>query len=380
MPELGIYILPGRIVDPKRAVEDTWDAERLGIGTAWISERYDQKDAAVLLGAMAQRTSRISVATGVVHPHTRHLLLLAAFGSTIQALSGGRGVIGLGRGVAEKWRDMGLTPPTLRSLSDSAMILRQLWSGEEVWYEGPAGRLRGVRMTDCYPGSPPRLMLAAQGPRTVQMAGRFYDGVITHMMTPEAVGRTAAQLRDSARQAQRDPDQVRLSHVLVVAPEASAEHEATVVGGRLVTYLMSRAKTDLIAGLNGWDPADIAALHEHPLLQRDTQVGKGSGFFRRADQSKSLQDLAAVSELIPRHWVDGLVAAGSSTACAKRVREYLDAGADEVILHASTPRQVVGLVAEHRRISAGLPRDGASLGTHSSSHLKNLSAAAEETS
>lgn len=70
--ELGIFLLPGRIKDPARALTEAQQAEALGFSAAWLAERYDLKDAGVLGGAIAASTSRIKVAFGSVAAGTRN--------------------------------------------------------------------------------------------------------------------------------------------------------------------------------------------------------------------------------------------------------------------------------------------------------------------
>jgi 5,10-methylenetetrahydromethanopterin reductase len=348
--ELGVYLLPGRVTDATRAVADGRDAEALGIGTLWISERYEHKDTSVLLGALGATTGRVELATGVVHPHTRHPLVLAGFGSTLQALSGGRATLGLGRGLPEKWRDMGLASPTLRSLADTADILRDLWRGATVRYDGPAGRFPSIRVSRPLDGPPPCLVLAAMGPKALDTAGRSFDGALTHMMTPDTVAHAGALMRAGAERAGKDPASVRLVHVLPVAPDATPERSATIIGGRLVTYLLSDGRKELIARLNGWNASDVNEILAHPMLS-SRAAGPGT-FFERGDQALPLDQLAEVGELIPMTWRRGLTAEGTAQQCAARVKDYLDAGADQVLLHASAPAEVAGLVSAYRRLTA----------------------------
>ena len=77
-PELGVYTLPGRVADPRPALDDARAAEDAGLGSVWISERPDVKEAATLSGAVGALTSRTAVAVGVTNPHTRHLMVTAS--------------------------------------------------------------------------------------------------------------------------------------------------------------------------------------------------------------------------------------------------------------------------------------------------------------
>jgi alkanesulfonate monooxygenase SsuD/methylene tetrahydromethanopterin reductase-like flavin-dependent oxidoreductase (luciferase family) len=149
------------VVSPIRpALTQAAEAERHGLGTVWISERWGTKDFGVLFGAISQVTSEIDIAAGVTHLNSRHPALLASMAMTAQALSGGRLVLGVGRLVAAMWRSVGLPVPPL--------------------------------------------LLAAIGPRGLELAGRHFEGVILHpFLTADAVAASARRVRAEAEAAGR---------------------------------------------------------------------------------------------------------------------------------------------------------------------------------
>ena len=59
--KFGTYILPGRVNDPRRGIDEAKEAERLGLGAVWISERFALKEPAVLAGAVSEATSKIRI-------------------------------------------------------------------------------------------------------------------------------------------------------------------------------------------------------------------------------------------------------------------------------------------------------------------------------
>jgi len=338
---LGTYLLPGRVVDPTRGPSDALDAETLGLGAVWLSDRWDQKEAGAMLGAIAQATSKIRIATGITHPSTRHPLVLAGMAATLQALSGGRFILGLGRSVPMIWRAMGIRPPTTQALADLANVLRRLWAGETVSYHGPLGDFPNLRVAHRYEDAPPALVLAAMGPKTLAMTGEAYDGVLLHpFLTTEAVARSVKTVRDSAKRAGRDPASVRVYAVVVAAPSLPPEHESAIVGGRAITYLQAPGFGELLVGVNGWDVTVLGKLRSHPLL---ASLGKGL-----ADHAFTLEQLGEVAKVLPEAWIREGAAVGNPKRCAERVREYLDAGADEIVLHGNVPSALNELIGEVR--------------------------------
>ncbi|EUA30649.1 luciferase-like monooxygenase family protein [Mycobacterium xenopi 4042] len=162
---LGVYALPGRISDPRLAIGQAQAAQRLGMSTLWLSERWGTKDFGVLAGAISQVTPTIQIASGITHFQSRHPALLASLAMTAQALSGGRMIIGVGRSVDAMWAAVGLPPATNASIVDYADIFRRLCRGERVRYDGPAGRYPGLRLNDVPDQPVPPLVWAAIGRR-----------------------------------------------------------------------------------------------------------------------------------------------------------------------------------------------------------------------
>jgi probable F420-dependent oxidoreductase len=326
---LGSYVLPGGVPDPRPAISQAGLAEATGLGTVWIGERYDTKDLPSLAGALSQATERVRIGAAVTHTGLRHPMVLASMGQTLQALSAGRFMLGIGRSAMWRWRNYGVPAPTLSSLGDTADILRRLWAGETVDYEGPAGRFPRLRLAQRPSVSPPPVLLAAVGPNTLDLAGRSFDGVILHpFLAPQAVGRAVEAVRQAAAEGGRDPGALRCYATVVVAPDRSEEDTDRAVRARAAGYFHVAGLGDALVRANGWDPADLARYRAHPTL-----VGLGD---QQADKVLSRHELVDVSRSLPPAWLSSASATGTAAECAGRLHEYLDAGADELVLHGTT--------------------------------------------
>ncbi len=336
---LGCYVVPGGVSDPSVALTEAKVAERIGLGTVWIGERYDTKDLPSLAGALSVVTERVRIGAAITHSGLRHPMVLASMGQTLQALSGGRFLLGIGRSASWRWKAYGVVAPTLASLADIATILRRLWAGETVEYHGPAGTFPQLRLPQRPTAPPPPLLLAAVGPKTVELAGRCFDGVILHpFLTPEAVGRAAKIVRLAAERSGRDPASVKCYATVVTAADVGADEEALAIGARAAGYFHVRGLGDALVAANGWSADDLAAYRSHPML-----VALGD---KTADKHLSRSQLVEMSRTLPADWLGSSSAAGSSAQCAARLRQYVAAGADEVILHGSTAPAFAG-VAEN---------------------------------
>lgn len=334
---VGCYVLPGAATDPRRGLDEARAAERLGLGTAWLGERYDTKDLPSLAGAIGQVTDRIRIGAAVTHPVLRHPMVLASMGQTLQALTGGRFVMGFGRSADWRWAAYGAQAPTLRALEDIASILRRLWAGDTVSHEGPLGSFPRLRLAQHLELPPPPLLLAAIGPKTLDLAGRAYDGVILHpLLTPEGVRRSILRVRDAAAAAGRDPDAIRCAATLVVAPDLAPEAARAAVDARAAGYLSVAGLGDAIVGANGWARDALAAFRDQPALRDLAGLP--------ADKNLSRDQLAELAEALPHHWLPDATAVGSADACVARIGDYLLAGADEIILHGARVTELDALV------------------------------------
>ncbi len=305
-------------------------------------------------------TRRVTIAAGVTHPGLRHPMVLASMGQTLQAITGGRFVLGLGRSAMWRWNAYGVPSPTLLSLADTADILRRLWAGETVTYDGPAGQFPLLRLPQRPSQPPPKLLLAAVGPRTVELAGTAFDGVILHpFLTPEAVGRAAASMRQAAERAGKDPASVRCIATVVTAPDRDDEQTGLAIGARAAGYFHVPGLGDSLVTANRWNAADLARYRAHPAL-----VGLGD---KTADKHLPRPQLVEVSRTLPAGWLSSSSASGTAAECAAVLREYLAAGADELILHGSTapqPRDFGRGVPPMTSIDLDVPRFRAWLADH----------------
>lgn len=339
--KFGTYILPGRVADPQRGLEEAQTAEKLGLGAVWISERYATKEPAVLSGALTQLTSKIEI-VGTFYATMRHPIVTASVGNLMQQLSGERFKMLLAKAVPQYLASLGSPAINFARLADSISIYRRLWAGETVNYEGILGKFPNLVLTDRYEGKPPPIIFTAIGPKSLAFAGKHCDGVLLHpFITAVGVKKSAKIVHDAAEAAGRDPASVRIYHNIIVAPDLSRDEEEAVVGGRAITYLQSPGFGEVIANTNNWDVGVLDKIRNHPQM-----LGIKEG--DNADQAFTRDQLVEVSRSIPQSWLDEGAAVGSAKQCAEKLCNFLDAGADEILLHGCAPKDMGNLTQELR--------------------------------
>jgi 5,10-methylenetetrahydromethanopterin reductase len=338
--ELGFYALAGHSDSPRDLVNEAREAEELGLGSAFISERFNLKDASTLSGAAAAVTTELGVATAATNHNTRHPLVTATFATTMHRLSEGRFALGLGRGFDRMFAAMGLAPITSAQLEDTAAIMRRLWHGETIVnHDGPAGRYPYLHQDDQFDEDIP-LLLVAMGERTCELAGRCMDAVVLHtFFSDEAVTRSVAAARRGAALAGRDPASIRVWSVLATVGDHIPEDlrlKKTV--GRLCSYL--RGYGDLLVSVNGWDPAVLERFRANPFVK---------DFKGAFDARATPAELEYLATLLPEEWM-AIAATGTPEQCAAAALRQLDLGVDSVILHGATPSELAPILPAYRAI------------------------------
>jgi phthiodiolone/phenolphthiodiolone dimycocerosates ketoreductase len=166
-------------------------------------------DPFVLMGRMAAKFRRVRIGTGVTEPFRRHPATLAQAYVTLDHLTRGRAILGIGNGERENCEPYGI-PFTKRvgRLEEALEVMNRLWEshGEPVDFDGQFWRLRkAVFRTPLYQGRKPCVWIAAHAPRMLGLTGRYADGWYPTMkMTPADYAERLGRIRAGAADARRD--------------------------------------------------------------------------------------------------------------------------------------------------------------------------------
>ena len=339
LDELGYYLLAGAGGEgPATLMDEARRGEQLGFGTAFISERWNVKEASSLTGAALAVTDRMRIATAATNHNTRHPLITGSWATTMHRLSGGRFTLGLGRGIAAMYHAFGVPAVTTAQMEDFAQVMRKLWHGEMIFnHDGPIGKYQ-ILFLDPDFDEDIRLALVAFGPKTLALGGREFDDVILHTyFTPETLQRAVKTVKDAADQAGRDPASVRVwSCFATVGDHLPEELRLKKTVARLATYLQGYG--DLLVSTNGWDPAVLQRFRDDAVVQ---SIPGG------IDHKASAEQIEHIATLIPEEWLEP-AATGSPQQCVDRVRKEFDYGADAVIMHGATPDELEPIVTAYR--------------------------------
>ena len=311
------------------------------MGSVFLSERFNLKDAGVLAGAAAAATTRLGIATAATNHNTRHPLVTATMATTLHRLSGGRYALGLGRGFDLLFDVMGLPRVTGAQLEDAIGIYRRLWHGEAFGHDGPAGSYPYLSQDRSFDEDIPVLMMAIgpQEPRAGRPGRRRRRAA--HLLHRRDAGpRRTHHPRAAPSEAGRDPASVRIWAVLATVEESIPEEQRLrKLVGRLATYLQGYG--EVLVRANGWDPAALERFRNDELVQ---------GYPGAFDAIGTVEELSHLrDDVLPREWLEAS-ATGSAAECARRIQDQLDAGADSVVLHGATPTELAPVLAAWRDV------------------------------
>ncbi|WP_328395088.1 TIGR03857 family LLM class F420-dependent oxidoreductase [Nocardia sp. NBC_00416] len=338
-PELGCYGLAGHATDPHVLLDEARDAERLGLGAMFLSERFNTKEAFALAAAAGAVTTDLGICTAATNHNTRHPLVTAAAAVTLHRLTRGRYSLGLGRGFGALFDVIGLPRITSAQLRDAVDLYRRLWHGDTVLgHDGPAGKYPLLQLDPTYDEDIP-VTLTAIGANTLRLAGQIADSVVLHtFFTDDTTARAVHAIRAAAEAAGRDPAAVRIWSVLAVVDDTQGETaRLRKLVGRLGTYLQGYG--DVLVQVNEWDQRVLDHFRTHPLV-----TGAGGALDAVADTAT----LAAVEELLPAEWL-AASATGTPDRCATRIADQFGTGVDGVILHGNTPTELAPTLDAWRR-------------------------------
>ncbi|MGH3046705.1 MAG: TIGR03842 family LLM class F420-dependent oxidoreductase [Gaiellaceae bacterium] len=317
MLTFGVTVLP----DPPytRFVELMQLAEENGFETGWTYDSHILwQEAYPLLTLLAVHTDRLKLGHCVTNPGTREPTVTASAYATLHDISGGRMVMGIGRGDSAR-RVIGEKPVKMAEFESALVMMKDLMNGRPVEWNGKELELGWAQGREQIP-----MYVAAYGPRALGVAGRIGDGVIIQLADPIIVQWIMEQARAAAEEAGRDPDALEC---LVCAPSIVTDdlpeaREAV----RWFPAMVSNHVMDLIEryGENSEIPKEL------------TEYVKARKFYDYKDHSR---EGAAHGEFVTDEICERFSVIGSLDSVRDKLRELESVGVDHFNIYLMTHGQ-----------------------------------------
>ena len=238
MRRLGLALQLGDDRSRAELVDLARRAEARGYEAVFVPESWGY-DAVTTLTELAVHTSRIKLGTGILPIWSRTPALLAMTAASLDELSGGRLILGLGISgpvVVRDWHGIGFDRPLQRT-REAIAIIRLALAGDRVTHDGEIFQVERFRL-EC---SPPRaripIYLASIGPKNLQLTGEVADGWLPIYCSPEGLAFMAQEVAAGAKVAGRDSASLEVAPYILACLSEDVEAGRRLVGRHLAYYI-----------------------------------------------------------------------------------------------------------------------------------------------
>jgi 5,10-methylenetetrahydromethanopterin reductase len=321
---------------PRAVAEHARQAEAAGFdGITVVDSQNLSGDTYVNLTAMAMATETLHIGSGVTNPGTRHAAVTAGAIATIQALSGGRAHLGIGRGDSAL-AHLGRAPVRLDAFEDYLRRLQGYLHGDEVEFEaggdvdrlGLANRPASSRIQWLRPGRYPKVPVevTATGPKVLAMAALHADEVVLAVgAIPDRLRWAIAVAREAKERARGDPASLRFGAYLNVVVHGDRQQAYHLGEGGISLFTRFSAMHGTVAGpMTEEDRRVLSAVHDAYDMNEHSRSGSAQAATIPPDFASRFAILGAASECIDR--LSEIVAMGIVRLVIVRPAAGADAG------------------------------------------------------
>jgi probable F420-dependent oxidoreductase len=278
-------------------------ADQCGYTDGWSFEA-NSCDGFAPIAAMAMLSDKLRFGTAIIPVYTRSAALIAMSAATVQNLSGGRFVLGLGISsptIVQQWMSVPYEKTHSRTRETVAAV-RAIMNGEKYTHAGKTMNINGFRLELPLDGPPPPIYLGAQGAAMCRMAGEIGDGLITNFVTTDSLPAMIEHTREGMRAAGKDPSQLDVVCRINVALGEDLTTARTLFKRNLAAYIT-------VPGYNKF----------FKEIGYENEAGKAMELWNRGDRKQALDSL-------PDEMVEKIYVYGDATTCRKRIDEFFKAG------------------------------------------------------
>jgi 5,10-methylenetetrahydromethanopterin reductase len=278
-------------------------AEDAGFETIWITDHYNNRDVYSTLAVLSLATNKVKLGTGVTNPYTRNVAVTASSIASINEISGGRAILGIGPGDKATFDAMGIAwEKPLTAVKESVSALRELLAKKRVAGHGMAGAQLAFKAGDI------PIYIGAQGPKMLEMAGMIADGVLVNASHPDDFKYAVPLVKKGAKKAGRDPEDVEIC--AYTSFSADKNGDKAVNEAKIVVAFIVAGSPESVLSRHGIKPEEAAAV---------------SGAISKGDFGSAL---GAVTETM----IKAFSVSGTPDDCKARVEELLATGVTQIVV------------------------------------------------
>ncbi|HEY8517227.1 MAG TPA: LLM class flavin-dependent oxidoreductase [Candidatus Binatia bacterium] len=296
-----------QLSDRDRLLRQVEIADRVGVDTVWVAEAWG-RDAFTILTLLATRTSRIKLGTGIVNVYSRTPAALAQHFATLDELSGGRVIAGLGTSGPQVIEHFHGVPfkPALARMRETIQIINMLMAGEPLKFRGKLFHLeRGFTLRFQPVRKHVPIWIASLNPGALKLTAELADGWMPIMIPHQQLASEIASFRERVTAAGRPADAVtvRAPDRVVVALDDPAKARRAAAG--TLAFYIARMGTFYGAQLERFGWGDAVAAVRKAWSERGSEAG---------------------IDAVPDALLDQITTVGSVAECAARLDQEAAAG------------------------------------------------------
>jgi len=295
----AIELTPEHPVEEVRQLAER--AEAAGFDAVFASNHYNNRDPFLTLGAIARATETVALGPGVVNPYETHPVRLASRMATLQEISDGRGIFGIGAGDASTLSNLGVERESpLRRVLEAFRVARDLWAGGTVDHDGT---FQVIDASLNYEVGAIPVYVGAQGPHMLRMSAKHADGVLINAAHPKDLSWSADRIAEGRKQRPDDRGDV----------DVAAYASVSVAEDREAAREAARPPVAFIAGSAAPPVLDRHGLDHERAATIGDAIGRG--------------DFEAAFDAVTPAMIDAFTIAGTPETVAERIaaaREYVD--------------------------------------------------------
>jgi len=300
-------------------------AERGGFSNLWITDHFNNRNVYVTLTTAAIYTNKITFGPGVTNPYMVNPVFTAQALATLNELTQGRVVLGIGAGDKTTLESVGVEmQKPLKAVQEAIDIFRKITSGENVVYNGEVFKTAGAKFLFKPRGKIP-VYVGAQGPKMLEFAGKVGDGVLINACHPKDVEYAVSCVKEGVKAAGK-----KLNEIDVAAYTSFSVHEDIKKANKAAVPVVSF----IVAG----SPPQVLERHRIDVKKAE-----------EIKEALKANDWGRAFGSVTPEMISAFSVCGTPEMCIERIAELLKSGISQFVVGSpigANVREAINLISE----------------------------------
>lgn len=309
MVKFGISITPNKPIN--EWIKLVKMAEDYGLNYVWVADEspsYPFRDVFVTLTAFAMNTKRIKLGTSICNPYTRHFAMIAVAILSLDEISNGRMVLGIGPGGSLTLSPLRIKMwhKPVKTVKEAIKLINRLFLGESIDSDEEFLKAKGIKLFDTPKHKIP-IYLAARSPRMLKLIGEIADGALLSSLPAQYVKEALKYIKEGALKANRSLNELDIAHISRLSISSNRKEAKEVIKPN-IAYSIADSPIEML---------------ERFGIKKSEQEA-----LKKALNEKGIE---FAKDFVTDKMIDVLAIAGSPEECVKKCKEYIEAGVTQLV-------------------------------------------------